>query len=536
MRKRFVSLILVFCMVLTCVVSAGISASAADTPVNYGLGKTCKDGNILQCFNWTLAQIKAELPNIAAAGFTSVQTSPLQTHNGKNNWYWLYQPNGFTLGNEIGSYEELKSLCAEADKYGVKIIVDVVANHVAGDKYGNISSSVENIFKTNKSTYFHNKGECTNYNVRTDVIYKNIGMPDLNTENKAIQDMAAAMVQKLIDAGVDGIRWDAAKHIGLPSENCAFWSRMAQFDIYQYGEILDAPAGSSADSVNDALMQEYAKYISVTDDKYSTSFRGYVKNGSRVRNDGYWNKHGITSDKLVYWAESHDTFANDGGETKTMDQSVIDKTYAILGARADSQALYLSRPPKTDHQSIYYGVKGSTHFTSKEVAAVNHFHNAMVGTGESFSTDSGCYVVWRDKGAVLVSQRSADVDVNVKNDGGRVPAGTYTDEITGNTWTVTETTISGHIGSSGIAVVYNPEPAVDVLVGDTNLNEEVEIDDATLIQRCEAKMITLTETEQFAADVDFDDKVTVMDATAVQWYLAQMSYKGSHVGETRSTG
>ena len=126
--------------------------------------------------------------------------------------------------------------------------------------------------------------------------------------------------------------------------------------------------------------------------------------------------------------------------------------------------------------------------------------------------------------------------MTVKNDGGRVPAGTYTDEITGNTWTVTATTISGHIGASGIAVVYNPEPAVDVLVGDTNLNEEVEIDDATLIQRYEAKMITLTETEQFAADVDFDDKVTVMDATAVQWYLAQMSYKGSHVGETRSTG
>jgi len=520
MRKRLISLILAFCMALTCAVSAGVTVFAEDAPADYGLGETCRDGNILQCFNWTLAQIKEELPNIAEAGFTSVQTSPLQTHNGSYNWYWLYQPNGFTLGNELGSYNDLKSLCAEADKYGVKIIVDVVANHVAGDKYGNISSSVESVFKNNKTTYFHNKGECTNYNNRSDVIYKNIGMPDLNSENTAIQDMAAAMIQKLIDAGVDGIRWDAAKHIALPSENCAFWSRMAEFDIYQYGEILDAPAGSSADSVNDPLMQEYAQYINVTDEKYSTSFRGYVKNGSRVRNAGYWNKHGISSDKLVYWAESHDTFANDGGETKTMSQSLIDKTYAILGARADSQALYLSRPPQTNHQSIRYGVKGSTHFTSKEVAAVNHFHNAMVGTGESFSTDSGCYVVWRDKGAVVVTQSGSDVDVSVKNDGGRVPAGTYTDEITGNTWTVTESTISGHIGSTGIAVVYHSEPAVDVLVGDADGDGEVSSLDATIIQRYMSYMDVPESFDEAAADVDGDGDITSLDVTYIQRYLA----------------
>ena len=158
----------------------------------------------------------------------------------------------------------------------------------------------------------------------------------------------------------------------------------------------------------------------------------------------------------------------------------------------------------------------------------------MIGTNEKFSSNGGCYVVLRDRGAVIVSMKSSDVDISVNNSDKMVPVGTYTDEVSGSTFTVTDTKITGHIGSSGIAVIYGSAPAVKVLVGDTNLNEAIEIDDATLIQRHEAKMITLSAEEQLAADADQDDKITVLDATAIQWYLAQLDYQGSHVGETRS--
>lgn len=52
--------------------SAGMVMAA-----DYGLPAAIQDGNILHCFNWTMADVKAELPNIAAAGFGSVQLSPL---------------------------------------------------------------------------------------------------------------------------------------------------------------------------------------------------------------------------------------------------------------------------------------------------------------------------------------------------------------------------------------------------------------------------------------------------------------------------
>ena len=457
--KKITAVLLAVLMTVSIIALGVVPGGAAQ---DYGLGQTCADGNILHCFNWTLSQIKAELPDIAQAGFTSVQTSPLQPHDGHNQWYWLYQPTNFTVGNELGSYSDLQSLCAEAHRYGIKIIVDVVANHVAGSDNGNWANSVDSSLK--KSQYFHNLGPRGNADDRYSTTQKNIGMPDLNSEHTDIQNKVYNMVVSLKDAGVDGIRWDAAKHIALPSENCGFWSKMAQIDIYQYGEILGYPADGATAAENTAWIDEYAEYIGVSDTVYSADLMSAVRDGTTYKSTGNWIKRGVDAGKIVNWAESHDSYANEpshGGWTKTLDQSVIDKAYALLAARADSQTLYLSRPSQTAHQSIYYGQKGSTHFTSKEVAEVNRFHNAMIGKDEKVLGASTYYAVLRSGGAVIVT-KSSDIDVTVSNNGSMVPVGTYTDKISGNSFTVTDKTITGHVGSSGIAVFYQTDQPAHV--------------------------------------------------------------------------
>lgn len=538
------------CMILMCLTSVGFTASAqsadtADTgceaPIvstgrDYGLASSCEDGNILHCFNWTLAQIEQELPSIAQAGFTSIQTSPLQGHDGRYSWYWLYQPTGFTIGNELGSYSELQSLCDKAHQYGIKVIVDVVANHLAGSNSGTLAGSVESALK--RSDFLHNKGAAGNYNNRYDVIYKNIGMPDLNSENAALQQIILNMVESYKNAGVDGIRWDAAKHIGLPSEGCTFWQTMSQTGMYQYGEILNAPAGDSSESVNNPLMQEYAQYMGVTDSRYSSELMSAVRNGTIYKTTGYWNKRNISSDKLVYWAESHDTYSNSDGWTKDIDQNLIDRAYAILGAKADSQTLYLSRPFEKVHESIYYGKKGSTHFTSPEVAAVNHFHNAMIGADEKYYTSSNCYILSRygdngaKGGAVIVSMKNSDIDVSVNNSGSLVPVGSYVDEASGSSWTVTETKLTGHIGSSGIAVIYSGySPSQGILLGDADLNDSIEIVDVTLIQKHVAGLRALKDEGLTAADADETGIVDIVDATWVQRYIANMDVSSTRIGE-----
>ena len=539
MSKKTLSILLAICMILSCIISTGVAASAQSAEItataaeDYGLAGSCEDGTILHCFDWTLSQIKAELPNIAKAGFTSVQTSPLQPHDGSYRWYWLYQPTNFTVGNEIGSYNDLKSLCTEADKYGIKIIVDVVANHLAGSNNGSWSGGIDSSLR--KSEYFHNQGALPDdSNDRYEITHKNIGMPDLNSEHKDIQNKVFAMLTSLKNAGVDGIRWDAAKHIGLPSEDCAFWSKMATAGLYQYGEILEAPANKSSIAINRPLMAEYAEYINVTDDMYGANLTQSINTGRFPKSAGNWTKEGIPADKIVYWAESHDSYSNDGSAawSKNIDQNIIDRSYAILGARADSQCLYFSRPSESSFFSIAYGKKGSTHYTSKEVAAVNHFHNAMIGTKEKFSTSAGCYVICRGGGAVIVSPNKSDFDVTAVNSDGLVPGGTYIDEVSGTTWTVTEKNITGHIGPTGIAVIYNGElTETELLVGDADQSGDVSILDATHIQRCLASLAVFKENGEKAADCDFDSSVTIIDATAIQRYLASLVDANSHVGQ-----
>ena len=110
------------------------NANTSGTTTDYELADNIQDGVILHCFNWKYNDIKAELKNIAAAGFTSIQTSPAQASVNSGLWYYLYQPMGFSVGtNDLGTKGELKELCEEAEKYGIKVIVDVIANHLADD-------------------------------------------------------------------------------------------------------------------------------------------------------------------------------------------------------------------------------------------------------------------------------------------------------------------------------------------------------------------------------------------------------------------
>ncbi len=453
-KKRILSALLALSMVATAAVSsvsAAVVKKDSAVSADYGLTEEIQDGNILHCFDWKYNDIKAELKNIAEAGFTAVQTSPVQPHDTTGTWYWAYLPLGFYVGsNEFGTKADLQALCTEADKYGIKVVVDVVANHLSGDH-----SKIQNDLKDGQ--YWHTYGTVSNWGDRYQVINGEIGMPDLNTGHSYVQSAVAKYVKELKSIGVDGIRWDAAKHIGLPSEGDNFWKMVTLEGLFNYGEILVGPADGDG---HDHLMKEYTNYISVTDSVYGSTLRDSFKNGQAPSAYGNWAARGIASDRLVLWAESHDTWSNgyDWGYSHGHSQNVIDRAYAVAASRAGASALYFSRPTTSDKESIKMGMKGSTHFTSKEVAEVNKFRNAMNGQKEYYTTGSNCAVVCREQGAVVVAGSGSNMNVSVPNGGSTVKPGTYVDQISGNTWTVTSSTISGKIGSSGIAAIYNPQP------------------------------------------------------------------------------
>lgn len=461
--------------------AANMTVNAA---VDYGLMDNCQDGVILHAWQWSFNNIKDNMANIAAAGYTSVQTSVIQQAKeptkGKDNsvWWVFYQPANFTIddtGNSaLGTKAEFKAMCDEAHKYGIHVIVDVVANHLGNQTAYDISEAVPEDIR-NDSSCWHSEGFTEiNYNDRYSITHGSMGgLPDLNSESSKIQNYVINYLKECIDCGADGFRFDAAKHISVPIEGSeyTFWSSVipaaksyyeanGTYDsLYCYGEVLEGTGGPD--------ISGYTTYMSVTENSSSRSIRNGVNSGNAGAAANYYYDKQAGAENSVLWAESHDTYSNEEQETTYVSESVINKTWALVGSRTKASALYFAR---TDgYRGGNIGEIYSTQCFSKEVAEVNKFHNYFNDQSEYLASSGNiAYNERGTSGVVLVNVSGNSTSVNVKAN--RMADGTYVDQITGNEFNVSGGYIQGNIGDTGIAVVYNKSD----LTGSVSASPETE--------------------------------------------------------------
>ena len=434
-----------------------------------------QNGTTLHAWNWSFNAIKENLPLIAAQGYTAVQTSPIQPvkedTTGKDMhgvWWVQYQPVDFIIntveGNPIGTASEFAAMCAEAEEYGIKIIVDVVANHMANHMAGNTLSTVIPAYIREDATAWHDYTQDTSdeHYASGDRFgitqYCMGGVPDLNTGSDKVQGYVLDFLKECIDAGTDGFRFDGAKHIETPDDDPSFasdfwptviggaeeYAESLGRDVYFYGEVLDSPG--------QLPLVAYTKYMSVTDNSWGRGLLNEINGGSVASIANGYNK-GADASQLVVWAECHDDFATTASyNTSKISVTSINKAWALIAARADVMPLYFGRP--SDFMSTLMGEASITGWAQPEVKAVNLFHNAFVGQDELTGISGAIgYVVRGNSGIVLVNAGGTTASVNISGTG--MADGTYTDQISGNTFTVSGGKITGSIGSTGIAVVYN---------------------------------------------------------------------------------
>ena len=81
---------------------------------------------------------------LGQAGYSHLQLSPLQRSNPGAQWWKRYQPIDSTVIKGLGSEAELQALTRRAHGCGVKVIADVVFNHMAnltgGDEREDLSA------------------------------------------------------------------------------------------------------------------------------------------------------------------------------------------------------------------------------------------------------------------------------------------------------------------------------------------------------------------------------------------------------------
>ena len=436
------------------------------------------DGVMLHAFNWSYNTTKENLPAIAAAGYTTVQTSPVQqpkdystSGDVTGQWWKLYQPISFHIAEQswLGTKDDLKSLCDEADKYGIKIICDIVSNHIANadenrpDSVSNQVKKYEPEFYKKRRTYTRTyKGDANDSSVQAVVQGHVSKCPDLVTNDTAVQTYIINLLKECIDCGVDGFRFDAAKHIeteddgeyasdywkNITTSASSYYTQKTGDDLYIYGEILNNCGA-------DRSYSSYTKYINVTDNRTGDAVLYNVSKGKASTATNATYKSGVAASNAVLWAESHDTYEGSSGSSgfsntaDVSDENVV-KAWAIVASRKDSTALFFARPGT----ALMGGVSTDTTYKSTAVSEINKFHNLFVGQSEKLGSSGDiAYVARGTSGIVLSNCKGTNASVSISGTG--LADGKYTDTVSGAEFTVANGVLTGSIGKTGVAVVYN---------------------------------------------------------------------------------
>lgn len=496
LSKKIISLIMVVTLLLTMAVIPATYAVSQDelepvsvnTASDYGLASSIQNGNILHAFNWKMSEIKEYAPQIAAAGYTTVQISPIQQTKAAGNagsyatdWWSFYQPTDMRIGNDLGNEADLKAMCTELHKYGIKVIADVVTNHVQNCEsradQNKINATLRGYCRrTPTGTLLSATDASRNSQTKNDL---DAQLPDLKTEDTGYQQYVITnLLNPMLNAGVDGFRFDAAKHIETPDDGAdasQYWPNVTNAikqknsNAFIYGEVLD-----SAGKFN---ISSYTKYMSVTDFKYGATVRSALtsKSASSLPNYGY---SGSSKNQNVLWVESHDTFCDSTSTKLTRAQQI--QGWAIVGSRKDAPALFFIRSncESLDSKGFikydeYIGAPGAAPtWKDKTVVAVNKFKNFFQGKSETVTANGSYFCVQRDKtGMVIVNIGGGAGSVNQSCS---MNNGSYVDRVSGNTFQVSGGKITGTLGSSGVAVIYNEAdadktPVITAKLGSTEI-------------------------------------------------------------------
>ena len=450
----------------------------------YGLTKHMKNGAILHAWMWSFKTITQHMPEIAAAGYTSVQTEPMSkikevAANGKKfteNWYYVYQPANTSIGNfVVGTEADLKEMTATAHKYGVRVIVDVVANHFTSD-WNAIDPDWQN------KEYFHKRtgcdgpnGEINDYSNRYKVTQCHLlGLWDLNTQNQAVADRMQKFLKTAVADGVDGFRYDAAKHVELPTEvfdnkQSNYWNTILKNGSqFQYGEVLQGDSGLDYKAYANMFRDNSSDGGGNTASNYGKTIRAAVgSNNLDVKMVKNIDTGGASEDQLVTWVESHDNYANGDKESTGLTDYQIMMGWAVVGSRRAGAPLYFNRPkgsggtnPQFAEQS-QLGDAGDDMWKNKSVAAVNHFRNAMDGKGENLQNcgDKSCLMIERSTSdgiqndGVVIANMGGDKSLSGMET--TLDDGTYPDEVNGGQLVVSNHKIvSGTAKGGAVSVFY----------------------------------------------------------------------------------
>ncbi len=165
---------------------------------------------IFHAFDQRYLDVAAYVCELQNQGYSHIQIAPAQKSNPSDQWWARYQPIDYAVIEGMGSKEDLKTLISKAHACGIKVIADVVLNHMASmPEYRDLN------FPGISRENFHPRCPI-NYSDgnRDSEINCWLGdLPDLDQTKETVQVIQKKHLKMLLDLGIDGFRFDAAKHM-----------------------------------------------------------------------------------------------------------------------------------------------------------------------------------------------------------------------------------------------------------------------------------------------------------------------------------
>lgn len=299
---------------------------------------------LLHCFDCDYKTILGKRKAIKATGYNGIQIGPVQECKNGLEYWKLYQPTSFYIGNRLGSYFDLKELVRGCHEEGLLVIIDVVFRHLAGMDDGTMEfhPDCDQGIVRNPFLCMNNNGNITNHRDRWQVIYQNCGMPTLNYFNQELwyKCYFPFLDCLLRDIGADGIRIDQLKHLALPDEGCDLLAEIAARynDKYIYGETINMEQDLGSD-----YLERYSRYSGLLLGEYE-----YYHDDS----------------KTIYFVESHDTYLTFKYTRWMQDDDRLNKWLTL--ATRGLNALYFSRSNTLEDSTIF----------CERMSWINHYYRS----------------------------------------------------------------------------------------------------------------------------------------------------------------
>ncbi len=375
-------------------------------------------------------------------------------YSGVNNTsYHGYWPKDFKKTNAaFGSFTDFQNLISTAHANNIKVVIDFAPNHTSP------ASSSQPSFAENGALYdngtllgnytndskglFHHKGG-TDFSTIEDGIYRNLyDLADINQNNNTIDKYFKEAIDLWLGLGVDGIRFDAVKHMPFGwQKSLASSMYSSNHPVFTFGEWFLGPDETSPDNVKFAN----SSGMNLLDFAYAQEVREVFKDKSETMTDLNTMLESTASSynyihNMVTFIDNHDMdrFQAAGSSTRPTEQALaLTLTSRGVPAIYYGTEQYMTGVGDPNNRAMMTGFNTNTtaYKLIKALAPLRKSNPALAyGTTTQRWVNNDVYIYERKFGnsvALVAINRNTSTPYPISSLLTSLPAGSYTDVLGG---------------------------------------------------------------------------------------------------------